>query len=1082
MSSYCFNINNPNSVEYNITDLKNFVTKLYIGKKKNQFDKDDNPPFILVHTKSDKNICLVMTSKGKKNIERIELLNKSIKPNNLKWINDIYLSEPYEFNVDTVKWWIKDNIKQQDGDKWTNLTHPGPYFIDIMEPYNPLKASLIYEGKKVALTANEEKIASFYAKRKISENSGNVIELLTQDKVFNNNFWTDFKTYLTADHKLILKDFSKIRWDDIIKKIESSKTEIDKNEKIQKKTKAAEKKSEYGYAVLDGKKEKIANFTVEPQTMFIGRGDNPLRGRVKKIISPEDVTINIGVEDKVPKPLPGHKWGNIVHDKNAVWLSKWNDSITGGTKYIMFSAEGRFKGESDFAKYEKARKLEKHINTVREKYMGDATSKNIIKKQLGTVLYLIDHFGVRVGNEKSDDEADTVGASTLRVDHVNLDTQDHVIFDFLGKDSIRFYKDLEVPNLIYENFKKLIAGKKKTDQVFDSISSTSINTYLKEFDKSFSAKAFRTRLASKIMFDALKTVKIPKNSTKAQIKVLFNKANAQVADVLNHTRNVSKKNQDDVKKYEEELKDLKKELKNKKKEKKSTESLEKRIQGLNTKIEAKTDVMTVAINTSLTNYIDPRLVVSWSKSQSVDLTAIYTSTLFTKFKWAMEMTDSDWNWETTPMIGNSLLDSIEEGSAVSISIDDKPPKKSTRRRSVKINKPTTLPIRPRDDEDTQRNPIKIGDYYEKQESLGCGRHALNNLFGRHIFIKNGPKLTDVSYNNLGSSDRDIPLQSICLYLAEKEYLKNGSENMCPVNENYESIVLQAGLGVLGYETENPDVPNGQDWKDWKKIKDTDDTNVIGYIVNFGGGHWVTFRKLDNGRYTYLDSIGNNPIGKTDTLNNIKNMLKNSIHNNGVLQVKFTGKFIDVIAKSHQPDTLADKALYKTGDIALYKPNNEEESQYVVIEPIRHDIKLIGYWVVKESDIDIQSLKENENYYISNSSKLLKNDANKNIPQILKNKSGERNWYFATVDKIQNKPNKTNKPNKPNKPVEKVGKVEDYKLILKICENPDKSKKGFSQISKEAMDWIYPFSKYAIEKNINEKVNQYIVKFYEAAYF
>ena len=102
MSSYCFNINNPNSVEYNITDLKNFVTKLYIGKKKNQFDKDDNPPFILVHTKSDKNICLVMTSKGKKNIERIELLNKSIKPNNLKWINDIYLSEPYEFNVDTV--------------------------------------------------------------------------------------------------------------------------------------------------------------------------------------------------------------------------------------------------------------------------------------------------------------------------------------------------------------------------------------------------------------------------------------------------------------------------------------------------------------------------------------------------------------------------------------------------------------------------------------------------------------------------------------------------------------------------------------------------------------------------------------------------------------------------------------------------------------------------------------------------------------------------------------------------------------------------------------------------------------------
>ena len=32
-----------------------------------------------------------------------------------------------------------------------------------------------------------------------------------------------------------------------------------------------------------------------------------------------------------------------------------------------------------------------------------------------------------------------------------------------------------------------------------------------------------------------------------------------------------------------------------------------------------------------------------------------------------------------------------------------------------------------------------------------------------------------------------------------------------------------------------------------------------------------------------------------------------------------------------------------------------------------------------------------------------------------------------------------------------------------------------------MDWIYPLSKYAIEKNINVKTNTYIVKFYEAAY-
>ena len=69
--------------------------------------------------------------------------------------------------------------------------------------------------------------------------------------------------------------------------------------------------------------------------------------------------------------------------------------------------------------------------------MADALSSNIVKKQLGTVLWLIDHHGIRVGGEKGDDEADTVGASTLRVEHVKLEDPDLIIFDFLGKDSIQ---------------------------------------------------------------------------------------------------------------------------------------------------------------------------------------------------------------------------------------------------------------------------------------------------------------------------------------------------------------------------------------------------------------------------------------------------------------------------------------------------------------------------------------------------------------------------------------------------------------------------------------------------------------------
>jgi hypothetical protein len=200
------------------------------------------------------------------------------------------------------------------------------------------------------------------------------------------------------------------------------------------------------------------------------------------------------------------------------------------------------------------------------------------------------------------------------------------------------------------------------------------------------------------MYEALKNVRIPKGATKARTKTLFNKANAKIADVLNHTRNVSKKAQDSVKKFENELKEVEKEIKAKKKEGKSVKALQKRKDSLKNRIESKTDVMTVAIGTSLTNYIDPRLIVSWADKQDADLTAIYTAALLRKFTWAIKTTDKTWDWIDSPLIGNTELEPLDgEVTSVQISAEDKPPKKSRRRRSskkVKPSKPTKEPSKP----------------------------------------------------------------------------------------------------------------------------------------------------------------------------------------------------------------------------------------------------------------------------------------------------------------------------------------------------------------------------------------------------
>lgn len=61
-------------------------------------------------------------------------------------------------------------------------------------------------------------------------------------------------------------------------------------------------------ASVDGKEEKVGNFRIEPPALFLGRGEHPLMGKVKKRIWPEDITINIGPKDPVPEcPSPGHK-------------------------------------------------------------------------------------------------------------------------------------------------------------------------------------------------------------------------------------------------------------------------------------------------------------------------------------------------------------------------------------------------------------------------------------------------------------------------------------------------------------------------------------------------------------------------------------------------------------------------------------------------------------------------------------------------------------------------------------------------------------------------------------------------------
>lgn len=123
----------------------------------------------------------------------------------------------------------------------------------------------------------------------------------------------------------------------------------------------------YTYCLLNGRKEKVGNFRIEPPGLFRGRGAHPKTGKVKKRVQPEDITINIGKGAKVPEPPAGHKWKKVQHDNTVTWLAMWQENVNGNIKYVMLANNSSLKGQSDFKKFEKARELKVSIisrNTV----------------------------------------------------------------------------------------------------------------------------------------------------------------------------------------------------------------------------------------------------------------------------------------------------------------------------------------------------------------------------------------------------------------------------------------------------------------------------------------------------------------------------------------------------------------------------------------------------------------------------------------------------------------------------------------------------------------------------------------------
>lgn len=55
-----------------------------------------------------------------------------------------------------------------------------------------------------------------------------------------------------------------------------------------------------------------------------------------------------------------------------------------------------------------------------------------------------------------------------------------VVFDFLGKDSIRYYNEVSVEKRVFKNLQLFKENKKEGDDLFDRLNTTMLNEHLKE--------------------------------------------------------------------------------------------------------------------------------------------------------------------------------------------------------------------------------------------------------------------------------------------------------------------------------------------------------------------------------------------------------------------------------------------------------------------------------------------------------------------------------------------------------------------------------------------------------------------------
>ena len=405
------------------------------------------------------------------------------------------------------------------------LSHNG---VMVPPRYKGQDLTIKVKGHTITLNNKQEERAMAWAKK--------IGTPYVEDPEFASNFHKDFSEILgttvlpgdvdfTPIHRIIIEE----------RETRANMTREEKKALAAKRKEIREaNKERYGWATIDGEHTQLGNYTVEPSSIFMGRGQYPMRGKWKEGPRHEDVELNHSPD----VPYPPGDWKKIYWEPETMWIARWKDKLSNKIKYVWPHDSSTIKQRKDIDKFNKAREFRKNIKKVKNYINDNLDSDDLTRKQTATVTFLIDHCKFRVGDEKNEDEAETIGASTLRPEHINFNRNGTVTFNFIGKDSVRHTLCVTIPDSVVNNLKEFSGDPEKP--LFEKVNSVRVSHFLDEVMTGLSAKVFRTHYATTAVESALNRTQVAPETLEYVKKHVAIMANLEAAKVCNHKRSIPK--------------------------------------------------------------------------------------------------------------------------------------------------------------------------------------------------------------------------------------------------------------------------------------------------------------------------------------------------------------------------------------------------------------------------------------------------------------------------------------------------------------------------------------------------------------